>query len=83
MREVSATEAKANLAEILRAVRDGETVAITRHGKTVAHLSPVLDEGGTAQRAAVQRFRTWRRQRRAVGMTSEEILELVREGRRY
>ena len=36
MREVAATDAKAHLAELLRAVEYGETVAITRHGKTVA-----------------------------------------------
>lgn len=83
MREVSATEAKAHLAELLRAVEYGETVAITRHGKTVARLSPALDDGGTAQRAAVERFRTWRKQRRPVGMTPDEVLELIREGRRW
>lgn len=76
------TEAKARLAELLRVVEYGETVAITRHGKTVARLSPALDEDGTTQRAAVEQFRTWRK-RRPIGMTPDEILELVREGRRW
>ena len=40
MREIQATEAKTRLAELLRAVEHGETVAITRHGKAVAHLVP-------------------------------------------
>ena len=40
MREIQATEAKTHLAELLRAVEHGETVAITRHGKPVAHLVP-------------------------------------------
>ena len=83
MREVPATEAKAHLAELLRTVEYGETVAITRHGKTVAHLCPALDEDGNAQRAAVERFRTWQKKRRPIGMTPEEILEVVREGRRW
>ena len=83
MREVAATEAKAHLAELLRAVEYGETVAITRHGKTVAHLSPAGDEGGTERRAAVERFRTWRKRRRPAGTTTEEVLELIREGRRW
>ena len=82
MREVAATEAKAHLAELLRAVEYGETVAITRHGRTVAHLSPAGDDGGTERKAAVERFRTWRKQRRPAGTTTEEILELIREGRR-
>lgn len=83
MREVMATEAKMRLAELLRAVESGETVAITRHGKTVAHLTPATDQGGVAQRAAVKRFRAWRKLRRPVGMTTDEIAELVREGRRW
>ena len=40
MREVPATEAKTRLAELLRVVEHGEAIAITRHGKTVAHLVP-------------------------------------------
>ena len=83
MREVAATDAKAHLAELLRAVEYGETVAITRHGKTVAHLSPPGEDGTAARRAAVERFRTWRGQRRPTGVTTEQILELIREGRRW
>ena len=83
MREVMATEAKMHLAELLRAVEYGETVAITRHGKTVAHLTPATDQGDVAQKAAVERFRAWRKRRRPVGMTTDEIVELVREGRRW
>lgn len=83
MREVAATEAKAHLAELLRAVEYGETVAITRYGKTVAHLSPADDDGGIERRAAVERFRTWRKRRRPAGTRTEEILELIREGRRW
>ena len=49
MREIQVTEAKARLAELLRVVEHGETVAITRHGKPVAHLVPALHR--TAQTA--------------------------------
>ena len=83
MREVAATDAKARLAELLRAVEYGETVAITRHGKVVAHLSPPKDHDGATQKAAVERFREWRRRRRPVGVTTEEVLELIREDRRW
>ena len=40
MREVQATEAKAHLAQLLSEVEHGETIAITRHGKPIAHLVP-------------------------------------------
>ena len=40
MREFTATEAKARLAELLRTVERGEAVAITRHGEPIAHLVP-------------------------------------------
>ena len=81
MRQVSATEAKARLAALLREVQSGETVAITRHGRIVAHLTPPPDAERETRQAAVARFREWRERRRPVGMTTDEILDLVREGR--
>ena len=42
MREVPTTEAKSRFAELLRVVEYGESIAITRHGKTVAHLVPAV-----------------------------------------
>ena len=83
MRVVAATEAKAHLAELLRAVEFGETVAITRRGRTVAHLSQPLEDRQGAERAAAERFRAWRAQRPPAGMTTEEMVDLIREGRRW
>ena len=83
MRRVAATEAKTHLAELLRAVEHGETVAITRHGRTVAHLSPPEAGDDSTRKAAVERLRAWRRRRPPVGLTTSEILELMREGRRW
>lgn len=40
MREIQATEAKAHLAQLLSAVERGESFAITRHGRPIAHLVP-------------------------------------------
>ena len=40
MRQTQSTEAKTCLAELHRAVEHGETAAITRHVKEVAHLVP-------------------------------------------
>ena len=83
MREVQATEAKAHLAQLLRAVEHGETVAITRHGKTVAHLVPAQERDLDNQKLAVEHFRAWRRQRRRIEMSTEEILSSIHEGHRW
>ncbi|MYE81269.1 MAG: type II toxin-antitoxin system prevent-host-death family antitoxin [Gammaproteobacteria bacterium] len=83
VREVAATEARARFAELLRQVEYGETVAITRHGRTVAHLTPPPHRDSEAREAAVARFRAWLERRRPVGVTTDEILDLIREGRRF
>ena len=83
MREVRATEAKAHLAELLRAVEHGETVAITRHGRTIAHLTHAQDQDRDSRRSAVARFRRHRRQWRRIDMTTEEIVASIHEGRRW
>ena len=83
MHEVRATEAKARFEELQRFVEHGESIAITRHGKTVARLVPAADNERASQKEAVERFRAWRRQRPRTGMTREEILTLRREGLRW
>ena len=81
MREVPTIEVESRFAELLRVVEYGESIAITRHGKTVAHLVPAVDhERASSQKEAVKRFRAWRRQRPRTGMTREEILAARHEG---
>ena len=63
MREFQATEAKTRLAELLRVVEHGEAIAITRHGKTIAHLVPAATQDRLHREKAVEQFR----QRRAGG----------------
>ena len=74
MREVQATEAKSHLAELLRQVEGGETIAITRHGKTVAHLVPVQTEERARRQEAMERFMQARSQWKPTGMSRDEIL---------
>ncbi len=81
MREATITEAKSRFAELLRVVEHGESIAITRHGKTVAHLIPAVDHERASQKEAVERFRAWRRKRPRTGMTRDEILAARHEGR--
>jgi prevent-host-death family protein len=42
--DVSVAEAKNRLPELIRAMEDGESVIITRHGKPVAQIAPVPPE---------------------------------------
>lgn len=44
MPTVSLVEAKAHLSELLDRVEAGEAVVITRHGRPVANLSPVVQK---------------------------------------
>ena len=83
MREVRVTAAKAHLAELLQAVEHGETVAITRHGKAIAHLTPAQDQDRDSRRSAVERFRSHRGQWRRIAMTTQEIVAAIHEGRRW
>ena len=83
MREVQATKAKAHFAELLRTVEYGETVAITRHGRAIAHLTPVRDQEVARRREAVYRFRSGRRRWRRIEMSTDEVLAARREGHRW
>ena len=82
MRKVQATEAKTRLAELLRVVERGEAIAITRHGKTVAHLVPATAQGRLNREKAVEQFRQRRARWERVSFTTDEILALRHEGHR-
>ena len=83
MREVQATEAKTRLAELLRNVERGETIAITRRGKVVAHLTPARAQNRAEREAAVDRFLQQRATWTSAGMSTEEILAARHEGHTY
>ena len=83
MREVRATEAKTRFAQLLSAVERGEMIAITRHGKTVAHLVPAEKQGRVACGASVERFKAWRATWKGIDMSLEELLSARHEKHRY
>ena len=78
--DVSVYDAKTHLSRLLGDVEAGQEVTITRHGKPVARLVPIIDELAT-HAAWVERVRE---NRRALGLTFEsgEVAAWVREGRR-
>lgn len=75
MQEVTATQAKARLAELLRRVERGETVAITRHGEIVARMVPAATDDPAGRRQAVDLFRRRRGSWKPAGMSTDEILD--------
>jgi prevent-host-death family protein len=83
---IQASEAKTHFLRILDDVERGETVTITRHGKTVARIVP--DQVATATAEAARRekieiaIREIEQLRKRVGkMSLAEILDARNEGR--
>ncbi len=70
-------EAKNKLSELLDRVEAGETIAVTRHGKKIALLTPVREERSSA-RQAIARIRRLRKGSRLNGL---KIKDLRDEGR--
>ena len=78
-RSVSIFDAKTHLSRLVARAERGEVVTITRHGKPVARIVPVLQDGGEADhRALLRRLRAFRA--RIAGPV--DVRALVREGRR-
>jgi prevent-host-death family protein len=80
MKQVQASQAKAQLAELLDAVERGETVVITRHGKPIADLVPSEVRRREEISRVIEEMDNIRRQNKPV--TTKEILEWRDEGRR-
>jgi len=70
-------EAKNKLSELLDRVEAGETIAVTRHGKQVAMLTPVKQSTMSAKRA-VAMLRSSRKGCRLNGLTVKQLRD---EGR--
>ena len=51
--DVSVSDAKGQLTELIRRAEDGEDVILTRHGRAVVRLVPVTARPDAAQRRAV------------------------------
>jgi prevent-host-death family protein len=82
MQDIQATEAKAHLAELLRAVERGESFAITRYGRPVAHLVPAAVADRDARYNALKRFHAKRASWQHVEMSVQDILDARHEGHR-
>jgi prevent-host-death family protein len=81
MKTIQATEAKAKFSALLGDVERGETVDITRHGRTIARLVPV-DDDYARRKDAVQALREWRKTLPKTNITAEDILSARDHGRK-
>jgi prevent-host-death family protein len=81
MIEVGTYEAKTRLSELLDEVEKGETVVITRHGKPVARLVAEEEVRRARVEAAIAEIKAIRATLPKV--TTEEIIEMKNEGRRF
>jgi prevent-host-death family protein len=79
MKRLGAYEAKTNLSRLLDEVEGGESFAITKHGRVVAHLVPPVGAGQIALPEAIDGLRRFRRGRLLKGAT---LRQLIVEGRR-
>lgn len=84
MSAYSVAEAKNNLPSLIAKAEAGEEVVITRHGKPVAELRPVLAANANANAKVVgegsyEWLRARREQRPSIGMTSVELLDALYE----
>ena len=79
MKHIQASEAKAKFSELLDQVEQGETIAITRHGKVIAQLAPNQDTRRSNAREAIKGILELRKHTKPV--TVEEIIAWKNEGR--
>ncbi len=80
MKQIQASVAKAQFAELLDEVERGETVVITRHGKPIAQILPNEEAVRQRRGRAIERMLELRKTTKPA--TIEEIIEWKNEGRR-
>jgi prevent-host-death family protein len=78
MLEVSAYEAKAHLEDLLRKVKSGKKIIITKHHVPIAMMMPVPSQKSMLVKDAVEAIKSFRK-----GKTLNlKIKETIAEGRR-
>jgi len=80
MPEIGAYEAKTHLPKLLERVEKGERFVITRHGRPVAELVPVVRRDPEKIRKAIENLRAFQKTHSLGGVSVRKMIE---EGRRY
>ena len=82
-RTIQASEAKTHFLRILDDVERGETVVITRHGRTVARIEPIAETEQQRRERVQQAMKNILEiRKRTKPVSIEEILSARDEGRR-
>ncbi|MBY0293030.1 MAG: type II toxin-antitoxin system prevent-host-death family antitoxin [Alphaproteobacteria bacterium] len=79
MIEVSAYEAKTHLAELLRKVKSGERILITKHHVPIAIMTPAASQRKRSIKETVAAIKRFRKGNTLQGL---RIKEMIEEGRR-
>ncbi len=86
MATISAAEAGSRFHELLERVSRGEEIVVTKDDQPIARLVPEIPKGLEGIRRAVEDLHALRREMASrpgfKPLTDEEILEVIREGRR-
>jgi prevent-host-death family protein len=83
MATYSIAEAKDQLSKLLREAEEGEEVAITRHGKIVAHLRSALERPyRQPSHELVAKIVERARSRPSLGENAVDIIRRMRDGER-
>ena len=93
MRAIPESEAKTRLPDLLTAVEQGETVAITRDGRAVAHLAPAAEPTPPATtpqptldqlraETPAENYQRWLAARGPISESLQEFLDWRSYGRR-
>lgn len=81
METIGAFDAKTRWSELLDRAAKGEAFEITKHGHPVARIVPVNGPDRSRAAAAVARLRSMRGTIK--GVTKEEMIATIDEGRRF
>jgi len=86
MDTVGVFEAKAHLSMLLERVAQGEKITISKRGVPVAVLSPVkADDSAQKRKEVFEKIKKFRQKlnKAGRGLSYEEIVECIKEGRKY
>lgn len=83
MKFVGSYEAKTHLPRLLSQVEKGETITITKRGKSIAVLSPAQPVAEQDVSTVIAQFRAYSKEQARMrgSLTACEIKEMIEEGR--